>query len=120
MQEKIPPIKIDAKDKVLGRLATQIATYLQCKHRADYAPHKDIPVEVIVENVGSIVVTGNKATQKTYYRHSGYPGGLYERTYEEQFNIDPTQVLRRAVWGMLPNNKLRSKRIKRLTFNNGN
>lgn len=115
--ETLKPITINAKDQVLGRIATQVAFYVQGKHLVDYAPHKDIPQEIIINNIKNIIVTGKKQQQKIYYRHSGYPGGLYERTYEEQFKRDPTQVVRKAVYGMLPSNKLRSKRMNRITFN---
>ena len=113
---QLKPVEFDAKGRVLGRLATEIAHYLQGKHLAEYAPHKDIPQEIIIKNYTEIVVTGKKAQQKVYYKHSGYPGGLYERTYEEQFKRDPTQIIRRAVYGMLPSNRLRSLRMNRITF----
>lgn len=117
-QTKLKPIELDAKGKVLGRLATEVAHYLQGKHLAEYAPHKDLAQEIIITNHKEIVVTGKKAQQKIYYKHSGYPGGLYERSYEEQFKRDSTQVVRRAVYGMLPSNRLRSLRMNRITFTN--
>lgn len=107
-------IEMDAKDQVLGRFATQVATYLQGKHRVDYAPHKDFEQTVKISNIKKIRVTGKKTEQKIYWRHSGYPGGIRGRTYEEQFARDPSSVLRYAVKGMLPKNRLQSRRLKRL------
>ncbi|MYE38451.1 MAG: 50S ribosomal protein L13 [Candidatus Spechtbacteria bacterium SB0662_bin_43] len=109
-------ITLDAKGKVLGRLATQAAFYLQGKHLPEYEPHHDIQQPVTITNIGSIVVTGKKATQKMYYHYSGYPGGLRSRSYEDQFQRDPTEVVRKAIYGMLPSNKLRSRRMSRVTF----
>jgi large subunit ribosomal protein L13 len=107
-------IELDAQGQILGRLATQVALYLQGKHRVDYAPHKDFEQFVNVSNVKKITVTGKKAEQKIYWRHSGYPGGIRGRTYEEQFARDPSWVLRHAVAGMLPKNRLQARRLKRL------
>jgi len=107
---------IDASDKVLGRLATQISILLQGKNKVDFAPHKDIGGIVIVKNVDKIKITGRKAKQKKYYHHSGYLGGLKEVPFEKIFERKPAEVLRKAVLGMLPKNKLRAKRIKRLKF----
>lgn len=107
---------IDATDRVLGRLASEIVTLLRGKHRPDFAPHKDEGDFVLVKNVGKIKVTGKKAEQKKYYRHTGYLGGLKETTFEALFEKDPAQVLKRAVWGMLPKNRLRARQIKRLKF----
>ena len=107
---------IDATNKVLGRLATQIAILLQGKDKPDYEPQKDIGDFVIVKNIKKIKVTGKKAQQKKYYHHSGYPGGLKEVPFKKVFENDPSEVLKKAVWGMLPKNKLRAKRIKRLKF----
>lgn len=108
---------IDATDKVLGRLATEIAILLRGKHRPDFVPYKDTGDFVMVKNVNKIKVTGKKIKQKVYYRHSGYMGGLKERTMEEMVAKKGWgEVLRKAVWGMLPKNKLRSNQIKRLKF----
>ena len=109
-------ITLDAKGKVLGRLATQAAFFLQGKHLPEYEPHHDIQQSVTITNISSIVVTGKKATQKMYHHYSGYPGGLRSRSYEDQFQRDPTEVVRKAIYGMLPNNKLRSRRMNRITF----
>jgi large subunit ribosomal protein L13 len=105
---------IDAKNKILGRLATEIAILLRGKHKPNFAPQKDIGDFVIVKNVDKIKVTGKKAEQKIYYRHSGYLGGLKKIPFKKLFAERPAEVLRKAVWGMLPKNKLRAKQIKRL------
>jgi large subunit ribosomal protein L13 len=107
---------IDAKDQVLGRLASQIATILRGKNKADFVPNKEGSDFVVVKNVEKIKVTGKKYTDKIYYRHSGYMGGLKQATFKEIFEKNPSQVLRKAVYGMLPKNKLRDEQIKRLKF----
>ncbi len=107
---------IDAKGKVLGRLASQIAILLRGKHKRNFDPSKDMGDVVIVKNVDKMKFTGKKLKKKKYYWHSGYPGGLKERTLEEMFKKDPKWVLREAVLGMLPKNRLRKKMIKRLKF----
>lgn len=108
--------KIDASDKVLGRLATEIAALLQGKNKPDFAPHSDMGDVVIIKNVEKIKLTGKKTEQKIYYHHSGFMGGLKEIPYKKVFKKDPSEILRKAVLGMLPKNKLRPKRIKRLKF----
>lgn len=105
---------IDATGKVLGRLATEIAVLLRSKHKPDFAPYKDMGDFVVVKNVDKIKVTGKKIEKKKYYRHSGYLGGLKEIPFKKLFEKNPAEVLRKAVWGMLPNNKLRAQQIKRL------
>jgi len=107
---------IDAKGKVLGRLASQIAILLRGKHKRDFDPSKDMGDVVIVKNVDKMKFTGKKLKKKKYYWHSGYRGGLKERTLEEMFKKDPKWVLREAVLGMLPKNRLRKRMIKRLKF----
>ncbi|MBM3250841.1 MAG: 50S ribosomal protein L13 [Candidatus Nealsonbacteria bacterium] len=107
---------IDATNKVLGRLATEIAILLRGKHKPDFAPNKDIGDFVIVKNIGKIKLTGRKFEQKVYYRHTGYLGGLKKTSFKELFKREPGEVLKRAVFGMLPKNKLRAKQIKRLKF----
>lgn len=107
---------IDASGKVLGRLATQVAVLLRSKHRPDFVPYKDMGGFVIVKNVEKIKLTGKKREQKKYYHHSGYLGGLKEVPLEKIFKRDPGEILKRAVYGMLPKNKLRAKQIKRLKF----
>lgn len=97
----------DAKDKVVGRLATRIAVLLQGKHRPDYQPHQVAPVYVVVTNTDHVVLTGRKEEQKMYRRYSGYPGGLRERTVKQVRAKDSTKLVWEAVFGMLPKNSLR-------------
>ena len=105
---------VDAEGKTLGRLATQIADTLRGKTKPQYTPHVDTGDFVVVVNAEKIHVTGNKLDQKIYYRHSGYPGGLKERTLREQLDRRPTEVLRKAVKGMLPKNRLAAKQLNKL------
>jgi large subunit ribosomal protein L13 len=105
---------VDAEGKTLGRLATQIADTLRGKRKPQYTPHVDTGDFVIVVNADKIQVTGNKLDQKRYYRHSGYPGGLRSRTLREQLERRPTEVLRIAVKGMLPKNRLARQQITKL------
>jgi large subunit ribosomal protein L13 len=105
---------VDAEGKTLGRLATQIADTLRGKLKPQYTPHVDTGDFVIVVNAEKIHVTGNKLDQKRYYRHSGYPGGLRSRTLREQLDRRPTEVLRVAVKGMLPKNRLARQQITKL------
>jgi large subunit ribosomal protein L13 len=105
---------VDAEGKTLGRLATQIADRLRGKGKPQYTPHVDTGDFVVVVNAEKVVVTGNKLDQKVYYRHSGYPGGLRTRTLREQLERRPGEVLRRAVWGMLPHTKLGRRQITKL------
>jgi large subunit ribosomal protein L13 len=105
---------VDAEGKTLGRLATQIADTLRGKRKPQFTPHVDTGDFVIVVNAEKIRVTGNKLDQKRYYRHSGYPGGLRSRTLREQLDRRPTEVLRVAVKGMLPKNRLARQQITKL------
>jgi large subunit ribosomal protein L13 len=105
---------VDAEGKTLGRLATQIADTLRGKRKPQYTPHVDTGDFVIVVNAEKIKVTGNKLDQKRYYRHSGYPGGIRSRTLREQLDRRPTEVLRVAVKGMLPKNRLARQQITKL------
>ncbi len=105
---------IDAKDQKLGRLASKIAQILQGKLHADYEPRNPGQDRVVIKNVSQIVVTGRKADQKIYYRHTGYMGHLKERIYKEYFAKAPAEVLRLAVKRMLPQNFLKQKRMNRL------
>lgn len=105
---------IDAKDQTLGRLATQVAVLLRGKHKPIFSPHMDVGDYVIVINADKIRVTGRKLDQKIYYRHSGYPGGLRQRTLREQLQRFPERVIEAAVRGMLPKNKLGRKMFKKL------
>ena len=105
---------VDAEGQTLGRLATQIADRLRGKGKPQFTHHIDTGDFVVVVNAEKIRVTGNKLDQKLYYRHSGYPGGLRSRTLRAQLERRPTEVLRKAVKGMLPRNKLASAQIGKL------
>jgi large subunit ribosomal protein L13 len=105
---------VDAEGQILGRLATQIADRLRGKGKPEYTPHVDTGDFVVVVNAEKIAVTGNKLDGKKYYRHSGYPGGLKERSLREQLERRPTEVLRKAVKGMLPRNRLARQQITKL------
>jgi len=105
---------VDAKNQILGRLATRIANLLIGKNKPYFVSHLDCGDYVVVVNTAQVKVSGRKAQQKKYYRYSGYPGGLKETTFSQQMIKDPTKVIRHAVAGMLPKNKLRDKRLARL------
>ncbi|TSC52843.1 MAG: large subunit ribosomal protein L13 [Parcubacteria group bacterium LiPW_72] len=105
---------LDAKNKVLGRLAGEIAILLRGKNKPQFVLYEDRGDWVVVINAGQIRVTGKKAEQKKYYRHSGYPGGLKTEIFKKVFGRDPSFVLRKAVRGMLPDNKLRKPMLRRL------
>jgi large subunit ribosomal protein L13 len=105
---------LDASELPLGRLATMSARLLLGKNKPRWAPHFDNGDYVIVINASSMVNRANKQRQKAYYRHSGFPGGLHKRSLAEQLALDPAKVVAHAVRGMLPDNKLRSARLKRL------
>ena len=107
-------MKIDAKNKTLGRLSSEIAKILQGKNNPNFKPEKRGGEIVEVINVEKIKITGQKLEKKVYYRHSGYPGGIKEITMKELFKKNPKEVLRKSVIGMLPKNKLQKERIKRL------
>jgi len=107
---------IDATGKVLGRLASQIAVLLQGKNKPNFDPSKDTGDLVVVKNVEKIKFSGQKFKKKKYYFHSGYLGGLKEKSLEEVFKDDPKKVLKMTVTGMLPKNKLRKLMLKRLKF----
>ena len=105
---------IDASGKVLGKLATQVAGLLMGKHKPTFCRHLDMGDFVVVINAEKVSVTGNKAKQKLYYRHSGYPGGLKSVSLEGMMQTHPTRVIEQAVKGMLPRNRLGTKMIKKL------
>ena len=105
---------VDAEGRTLGRLATQIADTLRGKTKPEYTPHVDTGDFVVVVNAEKIHVTDNKLDDKLYYRHSGYPGGLKRRTLRDQLERRPTQVLRTAVKGMLPRNRLARRQLTKL------
>ncbi|MEI6792750.1 MAG: 50S ribosomal protein L13 [Actinomycetes bacterium] len=105
---------IDANGLTLGRLATQIADLLRGKLKPEYTPHVDTGDFVVVINAEKISVSGNKMKEKMYRRHTGYPGGLRERTLEEMLERRPEEVIRQAVRGMLPRNRLARQQITKL------
>jgi large subunit ribosomal protein L13 len=105
---------VDAEGKTLGRLATLIADRLRGKGKAAYTPHVDTGDFVVVVNAEKVAVTGKKLDEKMYYRHSGYPGGLKERTLRVQLERQPTEVIRKAVKGMLPKNRLARQQLNKL------
>ena len=105
---------VDADGQILGRLATQIAEMLRGKGKPQYTPHVDSGDFVVVVNAEKIAVTGNKLEEKMYHRHSGYPGGLKSRPLRDELQRRPTEVLRKAVKGMLPRNRLGRAQIRKL------
>ena len=105
---------IDAEDIVLGRLAVEVATLLRGKHKPMYAPHMDVGDFVIVVNAEKVYLSGDKRTSKLAYRHSGYPGGLSSTPIGEILEKDPRKAIEKAVWGMLPKNKLSRAQLKKL------
>ena len=105
---------VDAENKVLGRLASEIASRLRGKHKPIFTPHVDTGDFVVVVNAGKIKVTGNKADDKIYYRHTGYPGGIRKRSFKEMEKLKPGQALRLAVKGMLPKGALGYSMLKKL------
>ena len=105
---------IDARDLVLGRLATKVASILRGKHRPQYTPHADCGDHVVIINAEKIRATGRKETQKTYYRHSQYAGGLKSITLEKQREKHPERIIKAAVKGMLPKNSLGRKMLKKM------
>jgi len=105
---------IDASSKILGRLAPEIVKVLQGKHKRNYVPYLDMGDYVVVINAKKVIVSGKKADQKIYTRYSGYPGGLKEISFNKLLEEKPEEIVKRAVSGMLPKNKLRKKRLTRL------
>jgi len=105
---------VDAEGQTLGRLATRIADTLRGKGKPRYTPHVDTGDFVVVVNAEKVAVTGNKLDDKRYYRHSGYPGGLRSRTLREQLDRRPEEVIRKAVKGMLPRNRLSRAQLRKL------
>jgi large subunit ribosomal protein L13 len=105
---------VDAADKTLGRLATQIADVLRGKRKPQYTPHCDVGDFVIVVNAERIAVTGKKREEKLYHRHTGYPGGLRTRTLNDMLERRPEEVIRKAVKGMLPRNRLARAQLRKL------
>ncbi len=107
-------IVVDAAGKTLGRLATQLADVLRGKRKPEYTPHCDVGDFVIVVNAEKIAVTGKKRSDKLYHRHSGYPGGLRTRTLNDMLERQPEEVIRKAVKGMLPRNRLARAQLRKL------
>ncbi len=105
---------LDAKDRVLGDLASEIATLLIGKNKPEYTPHNDGGDYVVLINASQVVVTGNKAADKIYYRHSNYPGGFKQEKYSDLIVRKPEAVIQNAVKGMLPKNRLQDPRLARL------
>lgn len=110
---------VDATDKVLGRLATEIARRLRGKHKPEFTPHVDTGDFIVVVNVEKLRVTGAKAEQKTYFRHTGYPGGIYQDSFKKLQQRAPARVLEKAVKGMLPKGPLGYAMIKKLKVYSG-
>ena len=110
---------VDAEDKVLGRLAVKIASILSGKNKAQYSPNADLGDFVIVVNAEKVKVTGNKFSQKNYYHHTGYPGGLKTKSFEKMQEDSPEKIIEKAVKGMLPKNKLANQIIKKLKVYSG-
>ncbi|ACV26085.1 50S ribosomal protein L13 [Kangiella koreensis] len=105
---------VDASGKTLGRLATEVARRLKGKHKAEYTPHVDTGDYIIVINAEKVTVTGNKAQDKMYYRHSGYPGGIKETNFEKLQATKPEMIIEKAVKGMLPKNPLGRAMFRKL------
>ncbi len=105
---------VDASNQVLGRLATEIARLLRGKHKPTFTPHMDTGDFVVVVNAERVVLTGRKLDDKKYYRHSGRPGSLKTETAREALEKHPERVIRAAVWGMLPKNRLGRRLLKKL------
>ena len=110
---------VDASDKTLGRLSTNIAKILMGKNKPEYTPHNDVGDYVVVINAEKIKVTGNKNEQKMYYRHTGYPGGIKSQSFNDLIASYPDRVITSAVKGMLPKNKLSNSVIKKLKVYKG-
>lgn len=109
---------IDAADQILGRLLTKVAILLQGKHKPSYQPNIDNGDVVFIKNASKIKVTGTKFNDKIYYRHTNYPGGLKERLFKAVFARNPAEVLKLGIEKMLPKNRLRAKRLRRLKIDN--
>lgn len=105
---------VDAEGQTLGRLATEVARLLRGKTKPQYTPHVDTGDFVIVVNADRVNVTGRKAEQKLYRRHTGYPGGLKEVSYEQMMDRKPTEIVRKAVYGMMPKTRLARQQFKKL------
>ncbi|MFQ5649917.1 MAG: 50S ribosomal protein L13 [bacterium] len=111
---------VDAQGQILGRVASRVATILRGKHKPTFSPHMDVGDYVVIINAEKIRLTGKKAQMKRYYRHTGYPGGLRSDSFEELIRKAPEKILQRAIWGMLPHNRLGRKMYKKLKVYAGN
>ena len=111
--------EVDADGAVLGRLASEVARVLRGKHKAIFAPHVDTGDHVIVVNAARVVMTADKAAKKVHYRHTGYPGALKARSYQDLLDKDPAETVRRAVKGMLPHGPLGRQMLKKLKVYTG-
>jgi len=111
---------VDAEGKTLGRMATEIARRLRGKHKAEYTPHVDTGDYIVVVNAEKVKVTGKKATDKIYYSHTGYPGGIKEINFEKLLAIKPEMIIEKAVKGMLPRNPLGRAMFRKLKVYAGN
>ncbi|MCH6558992.1 50S ribosomal protein L13 [candidate division KSB1 bacterium] len=111
---------VDADGQILGRFASEVASILRGKNKPIFTPHMDVGDHVIIINAGKIRVTGKKAKTKKYYRHTGYPGGLRSDSYSDLIKSNPAKILEKAIWGMLPHNKLGKKIYKKLKIYAGN
>jgi large subunit ribosomal protein L13 len=111
---------VDATDKTLGRMATEIANRLRGKHKAEYTPHVDTGDYVVVVNAEKVKVTGNKAADKNYYHHTGYPGGIKSISFEKLIDKAPERAIEAAVKGMMPKNKLSRAMLVKLKVYAGN
>lgn len=105
---------VDVEGKRIGRVATEIAALLRGKHKPEFSYHQEIGDYVIIVNADKVVLSGNKMTDKMYYRHSGYPGGLFSETFEQSIKRKPAYPMERAVWGMLPKGPLGRKMYNNL------
>ena len=111
---------VDATDKTLGRLSTEIANRLRGKHKAEFTPHVDTGDYIVVVNAEKIRVTGNKTTDKIYHHHTGYPGGIKSINFEQLIEKAPERVIEKAVKGMMPKNKLSQSMLAKLKIYAGN
>jgi large subunit ribosomal protein L13 len=105
---------IDASNKVLGRLATEVARRLRGKHKAEYTPHVDTGDYIVITNAEKVIVTGRKYKEKMYYHHSGFPGGIKSISFDKLQKKDPTRIIERAIKGMLPKNPLGREMYRKL------
>jgi large subunit ribosomal protein L13 len=110
---------IDAEGKTLGRLASEIARILRGKNKPQYTPHVDVGDFVVVVNAEKVIVTGRKAEQKIYRRHSGYPGGMKETSYGQMMERRPEEIVRKAVYGMMPRTRLARQQMRKLKIYTG-